>query len=159
MSGKKTAPSGRRGPAILVAGFVGLAAWGIWYNMGSGTSGNPMAVPDLSALAKGDPIADVTPPAQLSADAQIGKRVFEARCAVCHGENAAGRNGTAPPLIHQFYRPAHHADLAFLRAARNGVRAHHWPFGNMPPVKDITDGEVKMVVRYIREVQRANGIK
>ncbi len=163
MGNKKNTPSGRRRSVALVAGFIGLAAWGIWYNMNGGPSGtapaDPMAVPDLSGIAQGDPIADVTLPAELSADAKIGKRIFEARCAVCHGENAAGQNGIAPPLIHRFYRPGHHGDMAFVRAARNGVQAHHWRFGNMPPVKDITDGEVKMVVRYIRELQRANGIK
>jgi len=44
-------------------------------------------------------------------------------------------------------------------AARNGVRAHHWPFGNMPPVEQrLTDGELGAIVAYVRELQRANGI-
>ncbi|KKK93735.1 hypothetical protein LCGC14_2689930, partial [marine sediment metagenome] len=30
--------------------------------------------------------------------------------------------------------------------------------GNMPPVEGVTPGEVKMVVAYVRELQRANGI-
>jgi hypothetical protein len=29
----------------------------------------------------------------------------------------------------------------------------------MPPVEGLTDGDLKMVVAYVRELQRANGIK
>jgi hypothetical protein len=28
----------------------------------------------------------------------------------------------------------------------------------MPPVAGVTDGDVKMIVAYVRELQRANGI-
>ncbi|MCR9111366.1 MAG: cytochrome c [Rhodobacteraceae bacterium] len=103
-------------------------------------------------------MVDVTVPETLSANAEIGKVVFEAKCAICHGENAAGQDGVAPPLVHKIYEPSHHGDAAFLLAAKNGVRAHHWRFGNMPPVEDVTDGDVKMIIAYVRELQRANGI-
>ena len=85
-------------------------------------------------------------------------RAFEAKCSACHGVNAAGRDGSGPPLIHKIYEPSHHGDGAFLVAATNGVRQHHWSFGNMPPVEGITQAEVKSIVTYVREVQRANGI-
>ncbi|HFQ16063.1 MAG TPA: cytochrome c [Rhodobacteraceae bacterium] len=86
-----------------------------------------------------------------------GRDLFNANCAACHGKNAGGsENG--PPLVHQIYNPGHHADGAFVLAARNGVRAHHWRFGNMPPVPTVTQPEVMMIVRYIRELQLANGI-
>ena len=49
-------------------------------------------------------------------------------------------------------------DEAFQRAVANGVRAHHWPFGSMPPVEGLTRGDVQMIVAYVREMQRANGI-
>jgi len=88
----------------------------------------------------------------------IGERVFNAKCAVCHGKNAAGQEGLAPPLVHQFYVPSHHGDGAFFNAARNGVTAHHWDFGNMPPVAAITDAEIGLIVTYVRTLQRANGI-
>jgi hypothetical protein len=39
-----------------------------------------------------------------------------------------------------------------------GVQAHHWRFGNMPPVEGITRAEVATIITYIRELQRANGI-
>ncbi len=111
-----------------------------------------------AATQEGAPIAKVTPPAELSKQAQLGKRFFEAKCATCHGENAAGREGVAPPLVHRYYEPNHHGDMAFILAAKNGVRSHHWPFGDMPPVKGVTDGDVKMIIRYVRELQKANGI-
>jgi len=60
--------------------------------------------------------------------------------------------------VHAIYEPGHHGDLAFKRAAMNGVRAHHWPFGNMPPVQGITRADIGAIVAYVRALQRANGI-
>lgn len=125
---------------------------------GSALQGRTMTPTDTSAISEGSPIVQVALPLELSGDARIGQRVFEAKCAACHGENAAGTNGVAPPLVHKIYEPGHHSDVAFVRAARNGVRSHHWNFGDMPPVEGLTDGEVKYVARYIRELQRENGI-
>ena len=146
---------------ILIAAFFALGgAVVIWQQMQPDPSsgGHSMEPPDLTTLAGGDPIAQVTVPAELSANAEFGKRIFEAKCAECHGANAAGQNGVAPPLVHKTYEPSHHGDASFLLAAKNGVRSHHWRFGNMPPVKGMTDADVKMVVAYVRELQRANGI-
>ena len=117
-----------------------------------------MEPPDLSDVEAGGPIVDVALPAELSPEAQVGQRVFEAACSACHGTNAAGQNGVAPPLIHPTYRPNHHSDQAFLMAARNGVPAHHWDFGNMPVIEGLTNADVRAIVRYIRELQRENGI-
>jgi len=144
---------------LVVSAFVLAVVGAIWYNAGRPTQGHTMEVPDTSDVEDGAPIADVRIPATFTDPAIIGKTVFNAKCAACHGENAAGTGGVAPPLVHQFYRPGHHGDEAFLRAAKNGVTAHHWNFGNMPPVEGITPAEVKYVVSYIRELQRANGVK
>ncbi|WP_068117889.1 c-type cytochrome [Tropicimonas marinistellae] len=122
------------------------------------TAGHSMTPPDTSKIAEGAPIAEVRVPAELSENAKIGKTGFDAKCAACHGENAAGQNGVAPPLVHKIYEPSHHGDVSFQLAAKNGVRAHHWKFGNMPPVDDITDGEVAYITLYVRELQRENGI-
>ena len=103
-------------------------------------------------------LAEVLLPSTLSDSAQIGKRAFEAKCVVCHGVNAAGQVGVAPPLVHKIYEPSHHGDESFQRAVSLGVRAHHWRFGNMPAVEGLTRGDVAMVAIYIRELQRANGI-
>ncbi|MGY3439695.1 MULTISPECIES: c-type cytochrome [unclassified Marinovum] len=121
-------------------------------------AGHSMTPPDLSDVAEGGPIAQVTLPAELSANAEIGKRAFDAKCSACHGENAAGQNGVAPPLVHKIYEPSHHADMAFVLAAKNGVRSHHWKFGDMPPVEGLTQSDVMMIAAYVRELQQANGI-
>ena len=99
----------------------------------------------------------VVEPATLSPLASAGKVLFKANCATCHGAIA---NGTehGPPFVNDIYNPGHHADETFILAARNGVRAHHWRFGNMPPVREVTDADVSAIVRYVRELQEANGI-
>lgn len=63
-----------------------------------------------------------------------------------------------PPLVHRIYEPGHHADAAFHMAVRAGVRQHHWRFGNMPPQPQVSEAELRTIIRYVREVQRANGI-
>lgn len=113
---------------------------------------------DTSAIPQGAPIVQVTLPAEFTQPEQLGKRIFETKCAVCHGQNAAGQNGVAPPLVYKFYEPNHHSDAAFLSAAANGVQSHHWDFGNMPQIEGVTPGDVKMVATYVRALQRANGI-
>ena len=102
-------------------------------------------------------MVDVTVP-ELSAPEQKGAALFAQNCATCHGENAAGKDGVGPPLVHIIYEPSHHGDGSFYVAARLGVRAHHWSFGNMPAQPQITDEDVAKIVAYIRALQRANGI-
>lgn len=142
--------------AFLLVG--GLAVYWNATRPAPQSAGHSMVPPDTSGIARGAPIAEVSLPAELSANAQIGKRAFEAKCAQCHGANAAGQNGIAPPLVHKIYEPNHHSDMAFVMAAKNGVRSHHWNFGNMPPVEGLTDADVKMIARYVRELQAENGI-
>jgi mono/diheme cytochrome c family protein len=88
----------------------------------------------------------------------MGERAFNAKCAVCHGASAAGREGKGPPLVHKIYEPNHHSDMAFVMAAKNGVRSHHWRFGNMPPVDGVTDADVKAITAYVRALQKENGV-
>lgn len=94
----------------------------------------------------------------LSTDAQEGQVIFEANCAGCHGVNAAG-SPSGPPLINKIYEPSHHADITFTLAVKRGVRAHHWRFGNMPPLPGIDDAQITLITGYVRELQRANGIR
>ncbi len=146
---------------MLIGAFfaVGLVLIGWKLSQPDDTSvDSAMTSTDTGGLGEGMPIVTVKLPAELTADAQIGKQVFEAKCAACHGENAAGQNGVAPPLVHKIYEPGHHADMAFVLAVQNGVRSHHWRFGNMPSVAGLTQGDVKLITRYIRELQQANGI-
>ena len=110
-----------------------------------------------SASVQGNAIVAIQMP-PLGDNAAIGQRIFENTCTACHGTNAVGVEGAGPPLIHVIYEPSHHADESFQRAVANGVRSHHWSFGDMPPVEGLTRGDVAMVISYIREIQRANGI-
>jgi mono/diheme cytochrome c family protein len=105
-----------------------------------------------------DTLVAVTLPADFTDTEQMGVRAFEAKCAACHGVNAAGRDGMGPPLVHVIYEPNHHGDQAFHLAAMNGVRGHHWPFGNMPAVEGLTTSDVDAIIAYVRALQRANGI-
>ena len=103
-----------------------------------------------------DTTIDVTVP-KLSRIAITGKTAFDANCAQCHGRNAAGTD-KGPPLVHDIYNPGHHGDAAFLAAVRRGVPQHHWPFGNMPGQPQVSDADIASIVRYVRELQSANGI-
>ncbi len=94
---------------------------------------------------------------ELSPEAQAGGQAFVKNCAQCHGMIGGGTDN-APPLIHRLYEPKHHGDFAFLRAVQHGVLAHHFRFGDMPPQAHVTDAEVGAIVKFVREVQRANGI-
>ena len=125
--------------AVLAAGLGVL----LWQLVGSGGASKKVTVdvkvPDLSAVA-------IT-----------GKTAFEANCAACHGAKAAGTD-KGPPLVHDIYNPGHHADGAFFLAVRLGVRQHHWPYGDMPPQRQVTEPQVAAIVQYVRELQAANGI-
>jgi mono/diheme cytochrome c family protein len=124
----------------------------------SSTVGHDMTPPDTSSADPGGPLAAVIVPASLSDNAKFGKNAYEGMCAACHGVNAAGQNGIAPPLVHKIYEPSHHGDQAFWSATQNGVQSHHWNFGNMPPVAGLTRSDVGYIVAYVRELQQANGI-
>ena len=65
---------------------------------------------------------------------------------------------SAPYLGNVGYNPGHHADEAFFMAAKFGVRQHHWRFGDMPPLPQASQDDIAKIVRYIRELQVANGI-
>ena len=145
---------------IVAAACVVAAGAVAWLLLGQTRPDAQTATADSpTAPVNGAPIVEVVLPDALSDEARIGKTIFEAKCAACHGANAAGQQGVAPPLVHVIYEPSHHGDESFQIAAARGVRAHHWPFGNMPPVEGVTRADVATVIAYIRELQRANGIR
>jgi len=88
---------------------------------------------------------------------RAGEERFNTFCSRCHGIHGRGtENG--PPLVHKIYEPSHHGDFTFFRAAARGVRAHHWEFGNMPQIVDASEDDVRLIIRYIRWLQREAGI-
>lgn len=87
-----------------------------------------------------------------------GEALYSKNCASCHGADLNGSE-KGPPLLHRIYEPSHHADLAFQLAVKNGVRAHHWRFGDMKPVPTVTADDVAHITAYVRTMQRKSGIQ
>jgi cytochrome c len=87
-----------------------------------------------------------------------GERTYDANCRSCHGPLGTGTEA-GPPLVHRIYEPGHHSDAAFQLAVTRGVRAHHWSFGNMPPLPSVDSAEVARVTAYVRWLQRRAGIQ
>ncbi|GJM01344.1 MAG: hypothetical protein DHS20C07_30230 [Methyloligella sp.] len=106
---------------------------------------------------KKDVAVEIKLPKQFSKVAVEGRQIFEKKCMGCHGKSGSGTQ-KGPPLIHKYYEPNHHSDRSFFLAVKNGVRPHHWQFGNMPPIKGVTSSDVEKIISYIREIQRENGI-
>lgn len=123
--------------AVIIAAAAG--AWNLLIGPSKSFGGEaPINIPSFSQVA------------------QSGQIAFDENCASCHGVNASGTD-QGPTLLHAFYKSGHHGDASFENAAKNGVRAHHWRFGDMPPVEGITDAEIRWIVKYVRELQAANG--
>jgi mono/diheme cytochrome c family protein len=132
----RTCSGGQRGRFLLT--LVGL-----WYVIlaSAGVCAEPRAK------------AATQPPAEL----RTGEAKFRAQCARCHGEGGIGTK-QGPPLVHKIYEPSHHGDLAFQQAAANGVRAHHWNFGDMPRIEGVTSDDVAQITQYVRWLQHQAGI-
>ena len=113
-----------------------------------------LAACDSSAPSKPATVGGGPVPAEF----QAGETIFNANCSACHGKQAAGTDH-GPPLAHKVYEPNHHGDEAFKRAAANGVKAHHWEFGNMPKIDAVTPADVDQIVKYVRWQQRQVGIQ
>lgn len=60
--------------------------------------------------------------------------------------------------MHGFYKPSHHGNAAFYRATLQGVRAHHWQFGDMPKVEGVTAEDMDSIVPFIRWLQQEKGL-
>lgn len=91
-------------------------------------------------------------------DLALGEDVYQANCAQCHGEDLKGTD-QGPSQLSIVYEPSHHPDEAYVAAIAQGSPAHHWEFGDMPPVEGLDDDEVASVIAYIRSVQEAEGFE
>ncbi len=128
----------------IIVGLVLVVGAVLMFSGGSNTTQNTIGastvkVPVLSAMAK------------------EGAALYNESCAVCHGANTQGTD-SGPTFMSSIYHPGHHGDEAFFRAAQFGVRAHHWGFGNMPAILTVNRVELTKIIRYVRELQVANGI-
>ncbi len=125
---------------LVLAAGVGAAAWNLFGPKQTETAvTGALRVPELTPVAV------------------EGKATFDAVCASCHGANATGTD-KGPPLIHPVYNPGHHSDEAFYLATMRGTRQHHWRFGDMPAQPQVSREQVATIIRYVREMQQANGI-
>ena len=111
------------------------------------------------AACGGDDIDSTTPTTlvPLAADAD-GATIYEARCASCHGADLRGTD-TGPSQLSIVYEPGHHGDDSYRSAIRNGAQQHHWGFGDMPAVENITDDQIETVIAYIRGEQQRLGFE
>lgn len=107
------------------------------------------------AIAQGMQIPK--PTAGLMTNAGIGKKLYAAKCAQCHGADLRGSK-EGPPLLHPYYAPGHHGDVAFQMAAKFGSRQHHWNFGDMKPVSGVSADDVAQITAFVRAEQRKAGI-
>jgi cytochrome c553 len=128
----------------LLSAFALAAA--VIYSMGLGDNepaveaGKPVVMPELTGVLL------------------TGQAAYEAKCSACHGVELNGVDQKGPPLLHDYYEPNHHGDAAIVSAIRVGAPAHHWKFGDMPPVEGMGEADIAAVVAFIRAVQKANGI-
>ncbi len=133
------------------------------------TTGHPPRVMDSHAsrapardaapglLARGATLLDPPPAAAQSADAALGKAVYEKRCAGCHGQTGKG-DGPAAELL--LPRPRDFtagkykiravagtlaSDQDLLRIVTDGM-----PGTSMPPWKELPERERSAVVAYIK---------
>lgn len=87
-----------------------------------------------------------------------GATVYEALCASCHGTDLRGTD-KGPSQLSIVYEPGHHGDEAYRSSIRNGAVQHHWGFGDMPAVVNITDEQIEAVISYIRGEQQRLGFE
>ena len=128
---------------------------------------NRLAIAGLAVAAVAVAVYFFTQPDEANGDEVVipslsepgarGQVAYDRVCASCHGGNIDGTD-KGPPLMHPFYNPGHHGDAAFVAATRRGAKAHHWKFGDMKPVEGVSDTELAEIIRFVREVQKANGL-
>lgn len=87
-----------------------------------------------------------------------GAVLYERHCAACHGSDLRGTDRGPSPLS-EVYEPGHHPDESFRTAIARGSPAHHWNFGDMPPIGGLTDDEVDDIIGYIRDQQDKHGFE
>lgn len=98
-----------------------------------------------------------SPPQGMPFKHGLGYEQFQENCAQCHGLDLAGTD-EGPPLVHGFYNPSHHGDVAFYRAISQGSPQHHWNFGDMPPVERVDESTARAIVEFVRWFQRESGL-
>ncbi len=126
----------------------------LWIGLGFATLLTACSVPDQEERLANQGL----PPSDFVGDKNLGRELYSKNCASCHGLMMNGST-QGPPLNHKVYEPSHHANLAFYRAVKDGVRAHHWKFGDMPPQTQVTPKDAAHIIAYVRVRQERSGIR
>src|SRR5579862_6920489 len=79
-------------------------------------------------------------------DPARGKKLFEAHCALCHGETGLGGRG---PNLARATLPRAHDDEQLASVISHGI-----PGTEMPGFWQLTDREVSVVAGYVRSLGR-----
>jgi len=111
-----------------------------------------------SSNEREDSIDVVTPPANFIGNEMRGRSLYAEYCSLCHGTIKKGKSAETsrgPSLISSMYKSDHHSDMHFYKAVQFGTYQHHWHFGNMPAVKDITPQQTAHIISFIRVKQSA----
>ncbi len=98
------------------------------------------------------------PPADTASSSARGAELYAANCASCHGNDLRGTD-RGPSQLSIVYEPSHHPDDSYRSAIENGVRQHHWGFGNMPPISGLDDADVDEIIAFIRAEQERQGFE
>lgn len=97
----------------------------------------------LRAAPQGPPMPPPPVPNLTADDVAMGKQLFAANCASCHGVDATGQLG---PNLHGVVQ--RRGEQGVFSIIRNGM-------GGMPPVSSINDQRVWQVVAYVRTLGEA----
>ncbi|MBL4692472.1 MAG: cytochrome c [Magnetovibrio sp.] len=136
--------------AILIGGIA------VTFMKTDGPTGKTMSMNGHSTpQGKVFTVQDVKLPA-LNLTEKRGEAAFNKNCAACHGERAIGTE-QGPPFLNRVYVPGHHGNQAFFQAIKTGTTQHHWPYGDMPPQPQVSQGDAASIIAYVRAVQAANG--
>ena len=131
--------------AIVAVVFIVFGSGGEGESSASGPPRDPMTGKTEFDIPVQDP--------QLVA---AGEVLYKSSCAACHGSDLLG-TAVGPPHLSVIYNPEHHGDGAFAMAVINGVRSHHYGFGDMPAISTVTEEDFIRILAYIREMQRTEG--
>ena len=126
---------------LPIGGMAALGAIGLLWFMGA------LGHQHESSAVRPSPRKPVPP------EFVAGEALFHTHCAVCHGASAAGTE-LGPSFLSKVYVPSHHSDASFHLAVKQGVRAHHWNFGNMPALPHVAEAEVTQIIAYVRWLQQ-----
>lgn len=70
------------------------------------------------------------------------------------------RHPTSDGLDGRSWRPGcwwHRSSAPAWAAMTRGSPAHHWDFGDMPPIPGLNDDEIGLIIAHVRERQEAHG--